>query len=533
MANLIVLAWPKKLTQNNKTRILTQAEFKQWIKSGAFIKRWFCYKQLTYHIYDKRLLSLKAVIALALPVWGRVKVIDRFDNEEALKLNNFAKLLAKFFRECFQKKSVLKAIRQELQRLENPKTESSELSKSKRESALYIRSDFLFGIASGGSIGHIAGVLNNLEAVTGKRPVFLTSDDIPTVNPETEAHIVGARDDFLDFKEMSSLLYNRTLASEARVLCESHNFAYIYQRYSVNNWTGVQISRKQGIPFILEYNGSEVWIGKNWGQSLLYEDLSARIELLNLRAANVIVVVSDVLKDELIERGIEPQKILVNPNGVDPEVYSPSVDGSQIRKKYEMSEKTVFGFIGTFGKWHGAEVLAKAYAELCSENQEFAANTRLLMIGDGSTMPMVQAETSNCPQAILTGLIPQKDGPAHLAACDILVASHIPNADGTEFFGSPTKLFEYMAMGKGIIASELNQIGEILEHDKTAVLVKPGDLQELKAAMIETSKNPDKAQKLGSQARAEAEKEYSWYKHTQKIYAALSDQAENAKGEAA
>lgn len=531
--NLDILSYAKDVPSSSDSETKTQAEFKQWIKSGRFVKSWFRYGQLTYHIYDHRLLSLKAAVALAAPVWGKVRIVDRFDNENALKLSDFGRLISKFFREWLQKKSVLKSIRQELQKLEDQETEFSQLSKSKAKSALYIRSDFLFGIASGGSIGHIAGVLNNLELVSGKKPVFLTSDDIPTVNPDIEAHIVGARDDFLDFKEMSSLLYNRTLAAVAKALCYTHSFAYIYQRYSVNNWTGVQISREQGIPFILEYNGSEVWIGKNWGQSLLYENLSARIELLNLRAANVIVVVSNVLKDELIERGIEPQKILVNPNGVDPEVYSPSVDGSQIRKKYEMSEKTVFGFIGTFGKWHGAEVLAKAYAELCSENQEFTANTRLLMIGDGPTMPMVQAETSNCPQAILTGLIPQKDGPAHLAACDILVASHIPNADGTEFFGSPTKLFEYMAMGKGIIASELNQIGEILEHDKTAVLVKPGDLQELKAAMIEISKNPDKAQKLGSQARAEAEKEYSWYKHTQKIYAALSDQTENAKGEAA
>ena len=57
--------------------------------------------------------------------------------------------------------------------------------------------------------------------------------------------------------------------------------------------------------------------------------------------------------------------------------------------------------------------------------------------------------------AVLTGLVPQEDGPEHLAACDILASPHVPNADGTPFFGSPTKLFEYMAMGKGIVASNL------------------------------------------------------------------------------
>ena len=51
-----------------------------------------------------------------------------------------------------------------------------------------------------------------------------------------------------------------------------------------------------------------------------------------------------------------------------------------------------------------------------------------------------------------------------LAACDVLASPHMGNPDGTRFFGSPTKLFEYMAMGRAIVASDLEQIGEVLEH---------------------------------------------------------------------
>ncbi len=75
---------------------------------------------------------------------------------------------------------------------------------------------------------------------------------------------------------------------------------------------------------------------------------------------------------------------------------------------------------------------------------------------------------------IFTGLVAQEEGPSYLAACDILVSPHVPNADGTPFFGSPTKLFEYMAMGRGIVASDLDQIGEVLRHGETAWLVPPG-----------------------------------------------------------
>ena len=64
--------------------------------------------------------------------------------------------------------------------------------------------------------------------------------------------------------------------------------------------------------------------------------LAEQIELLNLNGADVVVVVSQPLKNQLVERGIEKDKILVNPNGVDPEVYFPEVDGSNIRRKYHL-----------------------------------------------------------------------------------------------------------------------------------------------------------------------------------------------------
>jgi hypothetical protein len=52
--------------------------------------------------------------------------------------------------------------------------------------------------------------------------------------------------------------------------------------------------------------------------------------------------------------------------------------------------------------------------------------------------------------------------PAYLDACDILASPHVPSIDESEFFGSPTKLFEYLAMEKGIVASRLGQVGEVI-----------------------------------------------------------------------
>ena len=119
--------------------------------------------------------------------------------------------------------------------------------------------------------------------------------------------------------------------------------------------------------------------------------------------------------------------------------------------------------------------------------------------------------------SILTGLIPQSEGPVHLAACDILASPHVPNPDGTPFFGSPTKLFEYMAMGKGIVASDLDQIGEVLKHDYSAWLVKPGDVESLTNGLKVLIDDKAKREKLGQAAEEEVVEKYTWRIHTQRI----------------
>jgi glycosyltransferase involved in cell wall biosynthesis len=98
----------------------------------------------------------------------------------------------------------------------------------------------------------------------------------------------------------------------------------------------------------------------------------------------------------------------------------------------------------------------------------------------------------------------------------------VPNPDGSDFFGSPTKLFEYMAMGKPIIASNLNQIGQILEHKKTAYLVEPGNVPQLAKAMNILIEQPQLCELMGQNARAEVVANYTWQIHSQKILEKLN-----------
>jgi glycosyltransferase involved in cell wall biosynthesis len=104
----------------------------------------------------------------------------------------------------------------------------------------------------------------------------------------------------------------------------------------------------------------------------------------------------------------------------------------------------------------------------------------------------------------------------------VLCSPHVSNPDGTPFFGSPTKLFEYMAMGKGIIASDLEQIGDVLEHNRTAWLVQPGDIDGLAHGLGRLIDDAALRQALGTAAREEVVARYTWRAHTHRIIEQLS-----------
>lgn len=410
----------------------------------------------------------------------------------------------------------------------------------------YLKTNLLFGVQAGGSIGHVAGVVNGFSRMGCSVDVF-TVEKIPMVDASINIVDISGSDVAGLPLETSTYLFQGSYVSQVsqRMM---HKHDIIYQRNCLANLAGVTLSRRLSIPLVIEYNGSEVWVSDKWGTPLKFPSVAKDIETVNLKHAHLIVVVSDVLKDELISRGIHPGRILSYPNCIDAHIFNPdrytTKDSENLRAQYGIRQDAVLcTFVGTFGPWHGVDVLANAIDRLANDHAEWMTehNLHFMLVGDGQLMPQVRnvLERSASRFVTMTGLVAQDETASHLAASDILLSPHIGNADGTRFFGSPTKLFEYMAMGKGIVASDLDQIGDVLsksvridelphdlpqdEEQRMAVLSPPGDPNGLMKGILFLVENRSWRILMGKNARREALSKYTWEIHVAKIMDALKN----------
>ena len=86
---------------------------------------------------------------------------------------------------------------------------------------------------------------------------------VPTLDRDIELHLVTVPEAFWNFRELPTLAAERGLPRRAR--CGRSNgrrVSFVYQRYSLNNYAGLRLARRLGVPLVLEYNGSEIWMSR-------------------------------------------------------------------------------------------------------------------------------------------------------------------------------------------------------------------------------------------------------------------------------
>lgn len=397
----------------------------------------------------------------------------------------------------------------------------------------YLRTDYWAPIITGGSYGHTCYVAKELAATTRDFVCFMSNRFALLDEMGLQQRVMAAPSPTCD--EMSLIRANQPCYDFLSQQMSQMPVAYIYERICLGNFVGARLSQELGIPYIVEYNGSEISMRRSFGSGdFENEQFFLKAEEAAFKQATIISVISEPVRDDVLRRGIAKEKIVVNPNGVDLQAYAPMGQNTRALLRKELGFKPsdrVVGFIGTFGGWHGIDVLAEALPLICGRDE----NIRFLLIGDGNFKHLVDESIGRHnlgSRVICTGRIPHQRGAKMLGACDIYASPHSSHMVDSRFFGSPTKLFEYMAMGGGIVASDLEQIGEVLSpalhatslsqsflvDQERSLLCTPGSVGEFVEAIIFLARHPDICDAIGRNARNAAEADFSWRSHISRLW---------------
>jgi glycosyltransferase involved in cell wall biosynthesis len=217
------------------------------------------------------------------------------------------------------------------------------------------------------------------------------------------------------------------------------------------------------------------------------EDIAMRA----FRAATVITAVSRQLAHVLEQHPSARGKIHVIPNAVNAERFM------SVNPSLPKNGAFVIGFVGALRASQGLTKLIEAFAVVAEQSPR----PQLLIVGDGSDREQLDREIAArdlVSRVRFTGSVAPESVPGLLASMDAAVAPYPALA---QFYGSPLKVYEYMAAGLPIVASRIGQIEELIEDGETGLLVPPGDGAELAKALSRLEFEPKLREHLGTAAQ--------------------------------
>jgi len=282
-------------------------------------------------------------------------------------------------------------------------------------------------------------------------------------------------------KALLRLTDNLFLYRRAREITRLWHPDVIYERYALNAIAGSLLARRLRVPHLLEVNAPLAdEEGRFRGLRLTW--LTHRLERWILNRADRLIVVSAELRRHAVGLGVPAERILVLPNAVDRDRFHPRSDPEAAREGSGLG----IGFSGTLKPWHGLHHLLDAIAS----GGDALADARLLVVGDGPERPALERRAARLGIAgriRFVGAVPHDRVAEYLRGCDVLVAPYGPMND---FWFSPLKVAEYRALGRPVVASRIGQLAEHLDEQQGVVLVPPGDVRALTAALTRLVTDP-------------------------------------------
>jgi glycosyltransferase involved in cell wall biosynthesis len=309
--------------------------------------------------------------------------------------------------------------------------------------------------------------------------------------------------------ELMELAYSAVAYRRLAAAVRAHQPDVLYERYNLFLPAGIWLARKYKLPMLLEinapileertkYDGLSLTRLARWSQSYAW------------RKADLVLPVTQVLGDMVQAYGVPAERIVVIPNGINGDRFDGNTDVLAAKQALGLQGQLVLGFTGFVREWHGLDKVI----DLIANDPPDALRT-LLVVGDGPVRADLEQQAARlgiAQRVHFTGIVERDDVARYVAAFDIALQPAVVA------YASPLKLFEYLALGKAIVAPGQPNIREILSHEKNALLFDPAHPEQLAASIHRLCADPVLRQQVATGARnAIVEQQLTWKANAQRV----------------
>ncbi len=289
----------------------------------------------------------------------------------------------------------------------------------------------------------------------------------------------------------------------------------VYERYALYGFAGGMVARRRKVPFILEVNTpyAQAW-AKYYGLHL--PRLANWLERRTLQAADHIVTVTRIQATQLQAIGVEPRRITVSHNAIDPQWFDQQRELDPGLRARLGLDGLVIGFVGTMNRWQGIPKFGEVIASVLAR----APQARFLFVGDGEFRQALEdtcRAQGHLDRVVFAGRQPHARIPAFVAAMDIAVLLD------SNTHGSPMKIFEYWGMSKAVVAPAVPPVLEVMKDGETGLLIEPGNAAQLADRIVELANDAGLRERLGHAGRAYVCAHHTWADNARQVVEAYAD----------
>ncbi len=271
----------------------------------------------------------------------------------------------------------------------------------------------------------------------------------------------------------------------------------LHTHSSVDSWAGGLAGRWAKVPVLVRTRHISVRVKRPWLNRIYY-------------LPDAIITTGEHIRRELLQtHKIPAERIVSIPTGADVGRFHPVPPDLEFKKRMGLPiDSPVITLVAVLRAQKRHELVIAAAAEVI----KVFPQARFLFVGDGPGRNRVEQEIKNArleSQIFMTGY--QEDIPAILSFTDVGIIASVAE-------GIPQFLFQTMAMGKPVVATEVGGIPEIVTSGVNGVLIPPEDPAALGKAMLQVLGDPESARRLGEEGRRLVEREYTVEKMAEKVY---------------